>query len=112
MKSHSKTDQRRNSLATFMAYLQFCRENPHYAPCFGNQLRIMDWIDERRIEMEAEGRRHWVPTDWDFWEAMRDCWDDLVQGECAAVSSPPVSVRPLWAHVRSFGNQQIEERPL
>jgi len=55
MKSHSKTDQGRNSLATFMAYLQFCRENPHYAPCFGNQLRIMDWIDERRIEMEAVG---------------------------------------------------------
>jgi hypothetical protein len=42
-----------------------------------NYLMLMDWIDERRIEMQAEGRPHWVPTDWDFWQAMRDCWDDL-----------------------------------
>ena len=42
-----------------------------------NYLMLMDWIDERRIEMLAEGRRHWVPMDWDFEQAMRDC-DDLV----------------------------------
>jgi hypothetical protein len=43
-----------------------------------NYLMLMDWIDERRIEMQAEGRRHWVPSSWDFEQAMRDCWDDLV----------------------------------
>jgi hypothetical protein len=45
-----------------------------------NYLMLMDWIDERRIEMEAEGRRYWVPTEWDFWQAMRDCSDDLARG--------------------------------
>jgi hypothetical protein len=40
---------------------------------------LMYWIDERRIEMQAEGRRHWVPAVRDFEQAMRDCWDDLVQ---------------------------------
>jgi hypothetical protein len=44
-----------------------------------NYFLVMGWIDERRIEMEAEGRRYWVPTDGDYWEAMRDCWDDLVK---------------------------------
>ncbi len=44
-----------------------------------NYLMLMAWIDERRIEMEAEGTRHWVPTDGDFWQAERDCWDDLVK---------------------------------
>jgi len=39
----------------------------------------MDWIDERRIEMLAEGRPHWVPSMDDFEHAMRDCWDDLVK---------------------------------
>jgi hypothetical protein len=39
----------------------------------------MDWIDERRIEMEAEGRRYWVPTMRDFERAMWDCWDDLAK---------------------------------
>jgi hypothetical protein len=29
--------------------------------------------------MQAEGRRYWVPTDWDFSQAERDCWDDLVK---------------------------------
>ncbi len=48
-------------------------------PQLANYLTIMDWIDERRIEMEAEGRRYWVPTDCDFWRAERDCADDLAK---------------------------------
>jgi hypothetical protein len=44
-----------------------------------NYLMLMDWADERRIEMQAEGRQYWVPTDWDFWQAMRDCWGDLLK---------------------------------
>jgi len=39
----------------------------------------MDWIDERRIEMRAEGRLHWVPSERDFEQAARDCADDLVK---------------------------------
>jgi hypothetical protein len=39
---------------------------------------LMGWIDERRIEMQAEGRRHWVPSVRDFEQAMRDVRDDLV----------------------------------
>ena len=77
----SQRIQRHNNLATFLAYLQFCRVHPAYHACFANQLRIFDWIDERRIEMLAEGRPHWVPSDRDFWLAMRDCWDDLVKPE-------------------------------
>jgi hypothetical protein len=50
--------QRQNDLATFLAYLKFCRLHPAYDACFANQLRIFDWIDERRIEMLAEGRPH------------------------------------------------------
>ena len=72
---------RQNSLASFLSYLQFCRLRPAYHACIANQMRIFDWVDERRIEMRAEGRRHWVPTDRDFWLAMRDCWDDLVKPE-------------------------------
>jgi len=79
MQPPSKTAQRRNSLATFMAYLQFCRENPRYYPCFANQLRIMDWVSERRKEMIEEGRRNWVPTQRDYWLALWDCWDGLVK---------------------------------
>jgi hypothetical protein len=75
----SQTALRRNNLATIIAYLQFCRENPRYYPSFANQLRIMDWISERRKEMLAEGRPHWVPTQRDYWLALWDCWDDLVQ---------------------------------
>jgi hypothetical protein len=71
--------QRQNDLATFIAYLKFCRRHPAYDPCWANQLRIFDWIDERRIEMLAEGRPHWVPSEHDYWQAMRDCWDDLVK---------------------------------
>jgi len=72
--------QRQNSLATFLAYLKFCRQHPAYHPCCANQLRIFDWVDERRIEMLAEGRPHWVPSLRDFEMAERDCWDDLVKG--------------------------------
>jgi len=49
-----------------------------YHHSMANQIRIFDWIDERRIEMLAEGRPHWVPSTHDFEQAMRDCWDDLV----------------------------------
>jgi len=75
----SRRTQRRNDLATFLSYLKFCRLHPSYHDCIANQLRIFDWVDERRIEMLAEGRRHWVPNDRDFEQAMRDCWDDLVK---------------------------------
>jgi len=71
--------QRWNDVATFIEYLRFCRLNPAYHPCLANQLRIFDWVDERRIEMRAEGRPHWVPSERDFEQAMRDCWDDLVK---------------------------------
>jgi hypothetical protein len=70
---------RQNDLATFLAYLKFCRQRQPYHDCIANQLRILDWVDERRIEMRAEGRPHWVPTEHDFWHAIRDCWDDLVK---------------------------------
>ena len=75
----SQKDQRQNDLATFLAYLKFCRLHSAYLACFANQLHIMDWIDERRIEMVAEGRPHWIPSLDDFERAMRDCWDDLVR---------------------------------
>jgi hypothetical protein len=64
-------------LATVRAYFRFCDECAAYPHNMANYLAIMDWIDERRIEMQAERRRYWVPTDLDFWQAMRDCWDDL-----------------------------------
>jgi hypothetical protein len=68
-----------NDLATFIAYLKFCRRRRAYNACIANQIRIFDWVDERRIEMRAEGRPHWVPNDRDFERAMWDCWDDLVK---------------------------------
>lgn len=71
--------QRRNDVATILAYHRFCRLHPAYRHLMSNQLRIFDWVDERRIEMLAEGRPHWVPSERDFWLAMRDCWDDLVK---------------------------------
>jgi len=46
---------------------------------------LMHWIDERRIEMQAEGRQHWVPSVRDFEQAMRDCWDDLVKSQSSEV---------------------------
>lgn len=75
----TRKHQRRNNFATFLAYLRFCRLNPAYFDCMANQLQIFRWIDERRIEMLAEGRPHWVPSEHDYWQAMRDCWDDLVK---------------------------------
>jgi hypothetical protein len=50
-----------------------------YHHTLANYLMLMHWIDERRIEMHAEGRRHWVPSVRDFEQAMRDCRDDLVR---------------------------------
>jgi hypothetical protein len=66
-------------VATLRAYFRFCDECSTYPHNLTNYLTIMGWIDERRIEMEAEGRRYWVPTDGDFWQAVRDCGDDLVK---------------------------------
>jgi hypothetical protein len=71
--------QRENDLATFHAYIRFCRQHPAYRHSMSNQIRIMDWIDECRIERLAEGRPHWVPSMRDFEMAERDCGDDLVQ---------------------------------
>ena len=44
---------RQNDLATFLAYLKFRRRHRAYHDCIANQLRIFDWIDERRIVMET-----------------------------------------------------------
>lgn len=74
----SERDQHRIRVATHRAYFSFCGECSAYHHNVANYLTITYWIDERRIEMLAEGRRYWVPADWDFWQAMRDCWDDLV----------------------------------
>jgi hypothetical protein len=71
--------RRRNDLATFLAYLKFCRLHPAYHACIANQIHIFDWIDERRVEMLAEGRPHWVPSMRDFEMSERDCWDDLIK---------------------------------
>ena len=63
---------------------------------------LMDWIDERRIEMQAEGRRHWVPSMRDFEQAMRDCWDDLSE----AYKTQPLNAfagkcdSPVWEEWR------------
>ena len=73
----SKRDQQLIRIATARAYFRFCDECSAYPHNLANYLTIMGWIDERRIEMLAEGRRHWVPTHEDFWQAVRDCWDDL-----------------------------------
>jgi hypothetical protein len=56
----------------------------------------MHWIDERRIEMQAEGRRHWVPSTYDFERAMWDCWDDLVKSQSSEVlNAESGECRPL-----------------
>lgn len=75
----SQREQMQISVATRLAYHRFRCESSTYHHSIGNYLMLMDWIDERRIEMQAEGRRYWVPTDWDFWQAVRDCWDDLAK---------------------------------
>ena len=67
------------SVATIIAYSRFRRECLEYDHTLANYLMLMHWIDQRRIEMQAEGRRHWVPSPRDFEQAMRDCWDDLVK---------------------------------
>ena len=77
----SQRDQQRISVATTLAYHRFRRECLAYHHTLGNYLMLMHWIDQRRIEMLAEGRRHWVPSVRDFEQAMRDCWDDLVKPE-------------------------------
>ena len=75
----SRRVQTQNNLATIISYCTFCRSHPEYYECWANQIRIMDWVDERRIEMLAEGRPHWVPSMQDFEQAERDCGDDLVK---------------------------------
>jgi hypothetical protein len=76
--SAAQSAQKRISVATIIAYSRFRRECLAYHHSLANYLMLMHWIDERRIEMQAEGRRHWVPSIRDFEQAMRDCWDDLV----------------------------------
>ena len=75
----SQRSQWQNSIATTLAYHRFRRESSRYHHTIANYLMLMDWIDERRIEMQAEGRRFWVPSVRDVEQAMRDCWDDLVK---------------------------------
>lgn len=79
MRPLSQKAQQQNNLATIITYHRFCCENSRYHHSMANQLRIFDWIDERRIEMLAEGRPHWVPSMRDLEMAERDCWDDLVK---------------------------------
>ena len=74
----SQKSQQRIRVATTLAYHRFHCESSRYHHTTANYLMLMDWIDERRIEMQAEGRRHWVPSTRDFERAMWDCWDDLV----------------------------------
>jgi hypothetical protein len=75
----SQREQQQIRVATALAYQQFRCESSRYHHTIGNYLMLMDWIEERRIEMQAEGRQHWVPLMRDFERAMWDCWDDLVQ---------------------------------
>jgi len=75
----SQKKQQQIRVATQRAYFSFCGECSAYHHNLTNYFLLMAWIGERRIEMEAEGRRYWVPTDLDFWQAIRDCWDDLVK---------------------------------
>jgi hypothetical protein len=77
----SQREQLQIRCATARAYFRFCNECSAYPHNLANYLTIMDWIDERRIEMLAEGRPRWVLSEHDYWQAMRDCWDDLVKCE-------------------------------
>jgi len=78
-RSRSQKAQQLNNLATVIAYDRFCHLNSSYHHSMSNQLRIFNWLDDRRIEMLAEGRPHWVPSTHDFEQAVRDCRDDLVK---------------------------------
>ncbi len=84
MRGRGVSQERQFSVATMGQYAKFCRERPSYHHSWPNQLRVMDWVHERRIEMLAEGRPHWVPSVEDFERGVRDCWDDL--GEKNALS--------------------------
>jgi hypothetical protein len=53
-----------------MAYHRFCCENSRYHHTMSNQLHMIRWVDDRRIEMLAEARPHWVPSMNDFEHAM------------------------------------------
>jgi hypothetical protein len=77
----SQKTQQRIRVATTISYSRFRSECSSYHHTLANYLMLMDWIDQRRIEMQADGRRHWVPSSWDFEQAMRDCWDDLVKSQ-------------------------------
>ena len=81
----SQRTQQQMSVATIIAYSRFRCECSAYHHTLGNYLMLMHWIDERRIEMQAEGRQHWVPSVRDFEQAMRDCWDDLVKSQSSEV---------------------------
>jgi hypothetical protein len=81
-----RRSQRHNDVATILAYDRFCRQYTAYRHSMSNQIRIFEWIDERRIEMRDEGRPHWVPSTYDFERAVRDCGDDLVSRPIAAQS--------------------------
>ena len=74
----SQKVRQRVRVATTIAYSRFRCECSAYHHTLANYLMLMDRIDERRIEMHAEGRPHWVPSMRDFERAMWDCWDDLV----------------------------------
>lgn len=75
----NRRNQRRSNLANFLTYLRFCRQHPAYRACFANQIQSFEWLEDRRIEMLAEGRPHWVPATHDFERAERDCRNDLVK---------------------------------
>jgi len=66
-------------IATIITHCTFCGSHPEYYECWANQIRIMDWLDDRHIEMVAEGRPHWIPSMNDFERVARDCGDDLVK---------------------------------
>lgn len=80
VRSLTRKEQQRNSIAAFLAYVRFCRLHPlSYRNCIANQIRLFLRIDERREEVQADGKQNWVPTADDFEYAWRDCWDDLVK---------------------------------
>ena len=62
-----------------MAYHRFCRENSRYHHTMSNQLHMIRWVDDRRIEMLAEARPHWGSLDERLRARDVGFWDDLVQ---------------------------------